>query len=43
MVISRDSTVAQYLRGLPIDRRTALEAVRTVILENLAMLAACRR
>jgi uncharacterized protein YdhG (YjbR/CyaY superfamily) len=29
------ATVAQYLAGLPPDRRAALEQVRSVILENL--------
>jgi hypothetical protein len=32
---SKASTVAQYLRELPADRRKALEAVRKVILDNL--------
>ena len=29
------STVAQYLAGLPADRRTAISAVRKAINENL--------
>lgn len=32
---SKATTVQQYLNELPEDRRTALEAVRAVILENL--------
>jgi hypothetical protein len=32
---SKASTVEQYLEQLPADRRTAMEAVRNVILENL--------
>jgi uncharacterized protein YdhG (YjbR/CyaY superfamily) len=32
---SRATTVEQYLAELPVDRRTAIEAVRAVILENL--------
>ncbi|MBM4069128.1 MAG: DUF1801 domain-containing protein [Planctomycetes bacterium] len=35
MVQSRAVTVAEYLAGLPEDRRTAIEAVRAVILKNL--------
>ena len=35
MVISKAATVADYLAELPPDRRTALSAVRSVILENL--------
>lgn len=32
---SKATTVAQYLAGLPPDRRSAIEAVRKVILKNL--------
>lgn len=32
---SKATTVAAYLKDLPTERRTALEAVRTVILKNL--------
>jgi hypothetical protein len=32
---SAATTVAQYLKELPADRRSAIEAVRAVILENL--------
>jgi hypothetical protein len=32
---SKATTVEQYLAGLPADRRTAIEAVRKVILKNL--------
>ncbi len=32
---SKASTVAEYLKSLPPDRRAAIEAVRKVILENL--------
>lgn len=35
MVQSRAATVAEYLAGLPDERRAAIEAVRDVILENL--------
>ena len=35
MVTSKATTVGQYLRELPNDRRTALSAVRQVILDNL--------
>lgn len=32
---SKAATVTEYLEGLPADRRTAIEAVRKVILKNL--------
>jgi len=32
---SKATTVEQYLAGLPVDRRAAIEAVRNVILKNL--------
>jgi Domain of unknown function (DU1801) len=32
---SKATTIQQYLDGLPVDRRTALEAVRKVVLANL--------
>ena len=32
---SKATTVEQYLRGLPADRRETLEAVRAVVIENL--------
>jgi len=35
LVKSTAKTVAEYLRGLPAARRTAIEAVRAVILKNL--------
>jgi hypothetical protein len=35
MVISKATTVAEYIAGLPPDRRAAIEAVRAVILKNL--------
>ena len=35
MVQSKATTVAQYLKELPDDRRKAISAVRKVILENL--------
>src|SRR5262245_46375556 len=34
-MISKAKTVAEYLASLPPDRRTAIEAVRKVILKNL--------
>ena len=35
MVSSKATTVKEYLEGLPVDRRSVIQAVRDVILKNL--------